>query len=54
MKMKVVMWLPGRKEEQEKLRPRDFKWEVSGTAHHKPPTGLRVALVCGYLVLRII
>jgi hypothetical protein len=31
-----------RKEEQEKRSPRDFQWGVSGTAHHKPPTGLRM------------
>jgi hypothetical protein len=34
-----------RKEEQEKRSPRDFQWGVSGTAHHKPPTGLRRVLV---------
>jgi hypothetical protein len=31
-----------RKEEQEKRSPRDFQWGVSGTAHHKPPTRLRL------------
>jgi hypothetical protein len=35
--------LRGRKEEQEKLRPHDFQWGISGTTHHKLPTGLQAA-----------